>query len=151
METARRLRCGLLVVVNGITLTLSSFASVLASCYNVLDVSFKFWSCVFFRRSEKSWELIPKCSMEFVKNDDQEEVNSQQGIVSRCSCSCRRTKQTQEPATTRVIGGAGILTRRLRSNNNFSLIVWGTFWYIVVFLFFTARLVNFLCHLKYQF
>ena len=58
--------------------------------------------------------------MEFVKNDDQEEVNSQQGIVSRCSCSCRRTKQTQEPATTRVIGGAGILTRRLRSNNNFS-------------------------------
>ena len=61
-----------------------------------------------------------KCSLEFVKNDDQEEVNSQQGIVSRCSCSCRRTKQTQEPATTRVIGGAGILTRRLRSNSNFS-------------------------------
>ena len=41
METAPRLRCGLLVVVNGITLTLSSYISVLASCYNVLDVSFK--------------------------------------------------------------------------------------------------------------
>ena len=64
--------------------------------------------------------LRAKCIMEIVENDDQEKVSNQQGVVSRCSCSCRRTEQTQEPATTRVPGGSGILTRRLRSNSNFS-------------------------------
>ena len=76
---------------------------------------------MFFRRIEDNEiPLRAKCIMEFVKNDDQEKVSSQQGVVSRCSCSCQKTEQTQEPATTRVIGGSGILTRRLRSNSNFS-------------------------------